>query len=67
MNCSLILEEYIRNNKDAKVPTYVAFLDAKSAFDVVNHTTLLRKVYYIRIEGSLWNMSSSLHSNAICH
>ena len=25
MNCSLILEEYIRNNKDSKLPTYIAF------------------------------------------
>ena len=64
MNCSLILEEYIRNNKDAKVPTYIAFLDAKSAFDVVSHNSLLRKIYHIGIEGSLWNMISSLHSNA---
>ena len=47
INCSLILEEYIRNNKDAKVPTYVALLDVKSAFDVVSHTSLLRKVYHI--------------------
>ena len=64
MNCSLILEEYIRNNKDAKVPTYIAFLDAKSAFDVVSHNSLLRKIYHIGIEGSLWNIISSLHSNA---
>ena len=43
MNCSLILQEYIRNNKDSKMLTYIAFLDAKSAFDVVSHTSLLRK------------------------
>ena len=28
MNCSLILEEYIRNNKDVRELTYIAFLDA---------------------------------------
>ena len=50
MNCSLILEEYIRNNKDSKLPTYIAFLDAKSAFDVVSHTSLLRKIYHIRLK-----------------
>ena len=49
MNSSLVLEEYIRNYKDAKVPTYVAFLDAKSAFDVVNHTSLLPKVYQLKV------------------
>ena len=46
------------------MPTYIAFLDVKSAFDVVSHTSLLRKIYHIGIEGSLWNMISSLHSNA---
>ena len=64
MNCSPILEEYIRNNKDSKKPTYIAFLDAKSAFDVVNHTSLLLKVYQIGIEGAHWNLINSLHTNA---
>ena len=44
MNCSLILEEYIRENKDLKRDTFVAFLDAKAAFDVVNHASLMRKL-----------------------
>ncbi|MCG7879544.1 MAG: reverse transcriptase family protein [Candidatus Thiodiazotropha taylori] len=64
MNCSLILEEYIRNNKDSRKPTYVAFLDAKSAFDVVNHSSLLRKVYHLGIEGAHWNLINSLHRDA---
>ena len=64
MNCSLILEEYIRNNKDLKEPTYIAFLDAKSAFDVVNHNSLLRKVYHLGIDGAHWNLITSLHTNA---
>ena len=64
MNCSLILEEYIRNNKDSKLPTYIAFLDAKSAFDVVSHTSLLRKIYHIGVEGALWYLITSLHTNA---
>ena len=64
MNCSLILEEYIRNNKDAQVPTYIAFLDVKSVFDVVSHTSLLRKICHTGMDSSHWNMISSLHSNA---
>ena len=35
MNCSLILEEVIREIKDLKQPLYIAFLDVKAAFDVV--------------------------------
>ena len=34
MNDSLILEEVIREHKDKRLPLYIAFLDAKSAFDV---------------------------------
>ena len=64
VNCLLVLEEYIRNNKGSKKPTYIAFLDAKSAFDVVNHTSLLRKVYHLGIEGTHWNLINSLHTNA---
>ena len=60
MNCLLIHEEYIRNNKDSKLPTYIAFLD----FDVVSHTSLLRKIYHIGVEGALWNLITSLHTNA---
>ena len=65
MNCSLIIEESIRENKDLNLPTYyIAFLDAKSAFDVVSHSSLLRKLFHFRIEGPCWNIKESLHSNA---
>ena len=45
MNCSLILDEYIRDSKDQKKDVYIAFLDAKSAFDVVDHASLMRKLF----------------------
>jgi hypothetical protein len=35
--CELLVEEFERENKDLKRPTYIAMLDAKSAFDVVVH------------------------------
>ena len=41
MNCALILEEYLRECKDLNKAAYVAFLDEKSAFDVVSHDSLL--------------------------
>ena len=43
MNFSLILEEYVRKNRDLKIDRFVAFLHAKAAFDVVNHSSLIRK------------------------
>ena len=35
MNCSLVVEKTVREYKDRCRPIYIAFLDAKSAFDVV--------------------------------
>ncbi|MEW8546756.1 MAG: reverse transcriptase domain-containing protein, partial [Candidatus Thiodiazotropha sp.] len=64
MNCSLILEEIIRESKDRKQPLYIAFLDVKAAFDVVSHNSLLRKLFHIGIEGKEWSLIHSLHSGA---
>ena len=65
LNCSLIIEEFIREAIDKGQTAAVALLDAKAAFDVVNHTSLLRKLYIAGIEGNLWNVINSLQQNAI--
>ncbi|MEW8548514.1 MAG: reverse transcriptase domain-containing protein, partial [Candidatus Thiodiazotropha sp.] len=64
MNCSLILEEVMREYKETRRPLYVAFLDAKSAFDVVSHPSLLRKLFHLGLEGAEWSLVHSLHSGA---
>ena len=64
MNCSLILEESIRNNKDNTTLTHIAFLDSKSAFGVVSHASLMRKLFHIGVEENYWNLINSLHSGA---
>ena len=64
MNCSLILEESIRENKDNNLPTYIAFLDAKSAFDGVNHASLMRKLFHMGVDGQAWNLIDSIHTRA---
>lgn len=64
MNCLLILEEYIRESEKLKRYSYIAYLDAKSALDVVDHASLMRKIYNIGVAGVLWNLIYSLHSNA---
>ena len=43
--CELLVEEFERENKDLKRPTYIAMLDAKSAFDVVVHANLIRRLH----------------------
>ena len=64
MNCSLILEEFIRESKDMKKDVYIAFLNAKSAFNVVDHASLMQRLFHIGVDGALWNLIYSLHSNA---
>ena len=64
MNCSLIVEETIREYKDLRKPVYIAFLDAKSAFDVVSYESLLRKLFHAGVEGVTWSLIHSLHAGA---
>lgn len=63
MNTALILEEYIRDRQDSQIHTYIAFLDDKSAFDVVSHQSLMHKLFHIGIEGNLLTLISSLHQD----
>ena len=41
-----MLEEVGREDKDNKEPTIIGMLDAKSAFDVVRHANLIRRLYH---------------------
>ena len=65
MNCALLVEEFCRNNKDLHKPTYVAFMDAKSAFDVVVNSNLMRKLYNTGIEPNEWMLINSLRQDSI--
>ena len=58
MNTTLILEEYIRDRQDSQMPAYIAFLDAKSAFNL--HQSLMRKLFHAGVEGNLWTLIDSL-------
>ena len=53
-----------QRNRDLKKDCFVAFLDAKAAFDVVNHSSLMRKLFHIGVEGVTWNLIHSLHKKA---
>ena len=64
MNTALILEEFIRDRRDLGAPAYIVFLDAKAAFDAVSHQSLMRKLFYIGVEGNLWTLVNSLHQDA---
>lgn len=40
LNCAVIIYEFLNELKDRKETAYIAFLDAKAAFDVVSHPHL---------------------------
>ena len=57
-------EEATRENKDQMKPLYIAFLDVKSAVDVVSHASLMRKLSHVGIEGTKLSLIHSLHTGA---
>ncbi|KAK3097462.1 hypothetical protein FSP39_009833 [Pinctada imbricata] len=65
LNCALLMEEFIRECQDIDLQPFLALLDAKSAFDVVRHNNLFRKLYISGVQGSLWNIIYSLHNNSV--
>lgn len=65
MNCALLVEEFYRNNVDLNKPTYIAFMDVKSAFDVVVHPNLMRKLYNQGVDGINWLVINSLHQESV--
>jgi hypothetical protein len=64
LNAAFILEEARREALDIGKLLTIVLLDAKSAFDVVVHTNLLKKLYHLGIQDKHWNLIKSLHTNA---
>ena len=58
-----MITEAIAEQKDRKVPLYVATLDAQKAFDVVDHDSLLWKWYELGLRGSLWHLKDISYQN----
>ncbi|XP_063436398.1 uncharacterized protein LOC134717834 [Mytilus trossulus] len=61
---SLIMEEFKRESKDLNKPTIYGMLDAKSAFDVVRHTNLIRKLYHLGISEQCILMIDNIYKDA---
>ncbi|VDI55987.1 Hypothetical predicted protein [Mytilus galloprovincialis] len=62
---ALILLESILESLDQKTSIFIALLDAKSAFDVVNHNSLYRKLFLSGVGGTLWLLIRQLSTNAL--
>ena len=49
---------------ERKIIPYTAYLDAKTAFDVVSHNSLMRKLFNAGVEGKLWSLIMNFHQDA---
>ena len=64
LHAALIVEEVTRDTRDKGLTCDLIFLDAKSAFDVVNHEHLLRRLYHLGVADLHWKLIESLHSDS---
>ena len=64
---ALIMEEVRRENLDLKVETIFVLLDTKSAFDVVRHTNMIRKLYHYGIDDQIILMIDNLYRDAVTY
>ena len=64
LNAAFILEEARREALDIEKLLTIVLLDAKSAFDVVVHNNLLKKLYHLGIQDKHWTLIKRLHTNA---
>jgi len=63
-NAALLLTEAIAEAKHAKLPLFVTLLDVKTAFDVVWHDSLLKKLYNDGINPAEWLLiKDSFHNS----
>ena len=58
---TLIVTEAVAEAKANKTPLYIATLDARKAFDVVNHEIIKTKLYNTSINPRLWSVIDDLY------
>ncbi|CAG2191562.1 unnamed protein product [Mytilus edulis] len=59
---TLMIDEFERENKDLKKTTILGMLDAKSAFDVVRHSNMIRKLYHLGLSEQSVLLIDSLYT-----
>lgn len=64
LHAALIVEEIIRNSYDNGNAVDLILLDAKDAFDLVDHHHILRRVYHSDVKDKLWSIIHSILSGA---
>ena len=64
INSSFILEELRQEALDLKQLFIIILLDAKSAFDVDVHQSMMRRLFHLGVQDKHWTLINSLHTNA---
>ncbi len=64
LQASWLVQQAISDANHRAKPVYVAYLDAKAAFDAVYIKSLLRRLFLAGIQGPLWLMYHAVHSDA---
>lgn len=62
---SLLITEAVAQAHQLGSPLYIATLDARKAFDVVNYDTLKKKLYQIDISGGLWGIVDNMYTDSL--
>lgn len=60
---TLCITEAIAHAKYNKLPLYIATIDGRTAFDIVQHNQMKMKLFYHGITGSLWIALDDIYSN----
>lgn len=64
LKSALPIEESYRESTDNNITLYLVLLDAKSAFDTVIHSHMLRRVFLAGIDDVHWGLIKDLHEHA---
>ena len=62
MISAMVLSECINDSNCQKTPLFIAALDPQKAFDVVSHSSLLRKLYLDGSTGDEWFLMKHLYT-----
>jgi hypothetical protein len=63
LNFAVVIEEVCREYSDRQAPFYLALLDAKFAFDVVDIDILMIKLFLLGVQPSTWKIIDELHQD----
>jgi hypothetical protein len=61
-NAAVLLTEAIADAKTQRQPLQITFMDASKAFDVVDHSSMLRHLYNRGVCGKLWLVMDDLYT-----